>query len=144
MKDYIHAFVTILALINPAICAQMFAECTANTPVAKKGKVAVRVIFTIGFVLLLAALAGTSILNVFGISLDAFSCAGGGILVWIGVSMLKSAQESSKTQSVDNSRSPSSLTPLILFAASPGTITGVITVSSSHKHQFCPIQLFLE
>ena len=92
MTDYIHDFVTIRALINPAICAKMFAEGTANTPVGEKGKIAARVIFTVGFVLLLAAVAGTSILNVFGISLDAFSCAGGGILVWIGVSMLKSAQ----------------------------------------------------
>ena len=32
-----------------------------------------------------------------------------------------------------------SLTPLILFAASPGTITGVITLSATHSPSACPV-----
>ena len=40
-------------------------------------------------------------------------------------------------ESSDNSSS--SLTPLILFAASPGTITGVITLSVAHSGSALPV-----
>ena len=139
MNEYIQAFVTIIALVNPAICAQMFSDCTANTPREQKTMVVVRSVATIGIILLIAAFAGVSILNVFGVSLDAFSCAGGGILIWIGMTMLKSAQSSPHSASAESSKARDSVTPLILFAASPGTITGVITVSASHQQRFIPI-----
>src|SRR5512140_557896 len=38
-----------------------------------------------------------------------------------------------------DSRSKQSLTPLILFAASPGTITGVITLSVAHTRMTFPL-----
>ena len=54
-------------------------------------------------------------LRVFGISLVAFSIAGGGVLTWIGFSMLRGnspqAQDPSKNDTA-------AFTPLILFAAS--------------------------
>jgi small neutral amino acid transporter SnatA (MarC family) len=40
-------------------------------------------------ILELSALGGAAVLNLFGISLDAFSVAGGGVLVWMGFSMLR-------------------------------------------------------
>lgn len=78
-------------------------------------------------------------MGVFGISLNAFACAGGGILAWIGVSMLRSAQKDSNAGSSQVSESKLSLAPLILFAASPGTITGVITIAAAHEKRFLPV-----
>jgi multiple antibiotic resistance protein len=52
--------------------------------------------------------------------------------------MLRSAQDKPASGSPENSRS-TSLTPLILFAASPGTITGVITVAAAHGKRPLPI-----
>ncbi len=63
--------------------------------------------------------------------LDVFSLAGGGVLVWMGFSMLRG--------STPGKGGESSLTPLILFAASPGTITGVITLAVSHSRSDLPI-----
>ena len=139
MNEYIQAFVTIVALVNPAICAQMFSDCTSSTPKERKTMVAIRSVATIGIILLIAAFAGVSILNIFGVSLNAFSCAGGGILIWIGASMIKSAQSSPHSELDEISTSSDSITPMILFAASPGTITGVITVSASHQQRFIPV-----
>jgi len=82
-------------------------------------------------ILELSALLGARILSLFGISLDAFSVAGGGILVWMGFSMLRGA--SAETGDT------TSLTPLILFAASPGTITGVITLAVAHSRSELPV-----
>jgi multiple antibiotic resistance protein len=78
-------------------------------------------------------LVGAPVLNLFGISLDIFSVAGGGVLVWMGFSMLRGS--TAGTASSDKS----SLTPLILFAASPGTITGVITLSVAHSGSGLPV-----
>jgi multiple antibiotic resistance protein len=139
MKEHIQAFVTILALVNPVMCAEIFSGCVGNIPRQAKAKEAIKVVATVGTILLIAAIAGTSILKAFGVSLDAFSCAGGGILVWIGASMLRSAQDKVKTGSSEHTVSSTSLTPVILFAASPGTITGVITVAASHGKRFLPI-----
>jgi small neutral amino acid transporter SnatA (MarC family) len=49
---------------------------------ATKAALAVLVILTV------AALVGARVLQVFGGSLDAFSVAGGGVLSWIGLTML--------------------------------------------------------
>jgi multiple antibiotic resistance protein len=84
-------------------------------------------------ILTVAALLGMRLLDVFGVSLDAFMVAGGGVLAWMGFSML-----SGKT-SVGDTKADASLTPLILFAASPGTITGVITLSVAHTRMKLPV-----
>jgi multiple antibiotic resistance protein len=87
-------------------------------------------------ILILAALFGVQTLHQFGVSLDAFQAAGGGVLAWMGFGMLMG--NSSGSQSPDESQADPSLTPLILFAASPGTITGVITVAVNHSKSDVP------
>jgi multiple antibiotic resistance protein len=86
-------------------------------------------------ILVSAALAGTRVLDLFGVSLDAFMVAGGGVLAWMGFAMLSGQASASSAASSD---SRPSLTPLILFAASPGTITGVITISAAHTRLQLP------
>ena len=139
MKEHIQAVVTILALVNPLMCAEIFLDCVGDIPRQGKEKEAIKAVTIVGIILLIAAIAGISILNVFSVSLDAFSCAGGGILVWIGANMLRSDHHKPKTESAGLTVSSISLTPLILFAASPGTITGVITVAASHEKRLLPI-----
>jgi small neutral amino acid transporter SnatA (MarC family) len=82
-------------------------------------------------ILAVAALVGTRPLDLFNVSLDAFMVAGGGVLAWMGFSML-SGQGSSGSPDTITASGKDSLTPLILFAASPGTITGVITLAAAH------------
>jgi multiple antibiotic resistance protein len=81
-------------------------------------------------ILCLAAVGGAQLLKVFGVSLDAFQVAGGMVLTWMGFLMLRGTKSPTTGDQHENAGSP--LTPLILFAASPGTITGVITLSVSH------------
>jgi multiple antibiotic resistance protein len=88
-------------------------------------------------ILTLAALLGMQLLHLFGVSLDAFMVAGGGVLAWMGFAML-----SGQPAPVDAKSTPS-LTPLILFAASPGTITGVITLSVAHTRMTFPLTSFI-
>ena len=132
MHEQLQAIITVLSLINPAICAAMFARAVAGQSLSGKMADAARAAGAILVILAIAALLGMRLLGVFGVSLDAFMVAGGGVLAWMGFAML-----SQQSSAADAPASPS-LTPLILFAASPGTITGVITLSVAHHRMNLP------
>ena len=133
MNEQLQAIVTVLSLVNPAVCAAMFAQATGREAFAGKMRDATKTCIAILVILAISALAGIRLLHLFGVSLDAFMVAGGCVLAWMGFSML-----SAKPSSADL-KSEKSLTPLILFAASPGTITGVITLSAAHTRLKLPV-----
>jgi multiple antibiotic resistance protein len=87
-------------------------------------------------ILVIAALVGAKVLQIFGVSLDAFSVAGGGVLAWIGFSMLRGNSAPVANAATDQKRS---LTPVICLRASPGTITGVITLAVVHTKLLLPV-----
>ena len=133
MHEQLQAIITVLSLINPAICAAMFARAVTGQSLSGKMSDAARAAGAILIILTLAALLGMQLLHLFGVSLDAFMVAGGGVLAWMGFAML------SRQPATMEAKSSQSLTPLILFAASPGTITGVITLSVAHTRMKLPV-----
>jgi multiple antibiotic resistance protein len=139
MEQHLQAIVTVLSLVNPLICGAMFAQIEAGRPRATRLADATKAVLAVLVILVVAALAGARVLQVFGVSLDAFSIAGGGVLTWIGFSMLRG--NSAQTQDPSNGATGESrsLAPLILFAASPGTITGVITIAVAHAKLALPV-----
>jgi multiple antibiotic resistance protein len=132
MNAQLQAIVTVLSLVNPVVCGAMFARIEAGRSATEQRADAMKVALTIMVILVVAALIGVQLLQLFGVSLDAFMVAGGGVLAWMGFSMLSGQASSSLASSDTASAWGTSLTPLILFAASPGTITGVITLSAVH------------
>ena len=137
IQQHLQAIVTVLALVNPLMCGALFARIedqqARKTQLADAAKAALTVLV----ILILAALVGVRILQLFGVSLDAFSVAGGGVLSWIGFSMLTG--NPTTAQPAGSGGATRSLTPLIIFAASPGTITGVITLSVAHGQHDLPL-----
>lgn len=147
MKEELQAIATIFSLVNPAMCATIFMRIEKGR--GKNAQIidATKIILVIMTVLILAAFFGQQILHIFGVSLDAFSVAGGAVLAWIGFLML-TGRGSTSTPEPDAGSLPAndtapSLTPLILFAASPGTITGVITISVSHTRLSIPVSAIM-
>lgn len=137
MKEQIQAIVTVLSLVNPTICALMFMQAETDRSDSSRFADATKAALAILAILVATALAGTNLLHAFGVSLDAFMVAGGGVLAWMGFSMLKGETPLSNPSA--SAPSPtSSVTPLILFAASPGTMTGVITISAAHTQLRLP------
>jgi multiple antibiotic resistance protein len=137
MTHYTQGILTVLSLVNPAICAAMLMQSSGAKPRAQRIADATKAILAIAVILCLAALGGSQLLHVFGISLSAFQTAGGMVLVWMGFTMLRG--NASPTTSSDQPPSGGSLTPLILFAASTGTITGVITLSVADGKSGIPV-----
>jgi multiple antibiotic resistance protein len=138
MNEQLQAIATVLSLVNPAICAAMFSSAVGGLGTAAKVRQALMAAAVIAVILGLAALFGEKVLNTFGISLDAFRVAGGGVLAWMGFTMLRSNTDSEKRQIHSDNANPS-LSPLIMFAASPGTITGVITLAVTHSKKTFPV-----
>jgi multiple antibiotic resistance protein len=137
MQEQLQAIVTVLSLVNPLVCGAMFARVEAERSAHDRRVDATKVALAIVIILTAAALVGTQLLHLFGVSLDAFMVAGGGVLAWMGFSML-SGQAASTSPNTPSAQG-TSLTPLILFAASPGTITGVITLSAAHTRLGFPV-----
>jgi len=131
MKLYLQAFVTIVSLINPVICGAIFKAAEAGRSRSQRVKDASMAALSILSILAAAALFGVHILDLFGISLDVFSMVGGGVLVWMGFSMIRSATAPKAGSS--------SLASLVVFAASPGTIAGVIAISVAHTGRALPV-----
>ena len=136
MQQQLQAIVTVLSLVNPLICGAMFARIEAERSTLERRGDAIKVTLAVVIILSGAALIGTHLLHLFGVSLDAFMVAGGGILAWMGFSMLSGHGSSAPS---GPSGTGASLTPLILFAASPGTITGVITLSAANTRLGFPV-----
>ncbi len=139
MEQHLQAIVTVLSLVNPLICGVMFAQIEADQTRAVRIADATKAALAVLVILLVAALAGARVLQIFGVSLDAFSIAGGGVLTWIGFSMLRGNSPQARDPSKDEHGRKRSLTPVILFAASPGTITGVITLAVAHTKLALPV-----
>jgi multiple antibiotic resistance protein len=137
MHEQIQAIVTVLSLVNPLVCGAMFARVEAERSAVEQRADATKVALAIVIILTAAALVGTQLLHLFGVSLDAFMVAGGGVLAWMGFSMLSGQASPSSPNAPSAQGAP--LTPLILFAASPGTITGVITLSAAHTRLGFPV-----
>jgi len=139
MEQQLHAIATVLSLVNPMICGAMFARIEAGQARAARLADATKAALAVLVILVVAALVGARVLQVFGVSLDAFSVAGGGVLAWIGFTMLRADSAPSRDPSKGGADEKRSITPLILFAASPGTITGVITLAVAHAKLELPI-----
>jgi multiple antibiotic resistance protein len=117
----------------------MFARIEAAQDRAARLADATKAALAVLAILVIAALLGARVLQVFGVSLDAFSVAGGGVLAWIGFSMLRGNSGPAQDPAKEGADEKPSITPLILFAASPGTITGVITLAVSHAKLQLPV-----
>ena len=89
MEQHLQAIVTVLSLVNPLICGTMFAQVEAGQTRATQLADATKAALAVLVILVIVALAGARVLQVFGVSLDAFSIAGGGVLTCIGFSMLR-------------------------------------------------------
>jgi multiple antibiotic resistance protein len=139
MERHLQAIVTVLSLVNPLMCGAIFVRIEGTRSRSAQLADATKAALAVLVILVLAALFGAPILHIFGVSLDAFSVAGGGVLSWIGFSMLRGNQTDAQNSTNDGPNKKTALTPLILFAASPGTITGVVTLAVTHTGLMFPV-----
>ena len=137
VTDHLQSIITVLSLVNPFMCAAIFVQIEAGKSPREQLGSATKAALAVLVILTVAALVEVKVLHLFGVSLDAFMVAGGGVLAWLGFSMLRGLPPGPPAAAAPNANP--SVTPLILFAASPGTITGVITISVAHAKSGIPV-----
>lgn len=134
MSNYIHSIIGILAVINPMVCGAMLLNMEGSKLKKEKIMDGIKAMMVVMIILLISVVLGKSILNAFGISMDTFKAVGGIILSMIGFNMLLGPKNST-----DQEKPQQGLTPLILFAASPGTISMVITLAAAQDQDGLPL-----
>ena len=140
LNDTVQAIVTVLAVINPVVCGSIFLTLTPQLAPAQRRRAAARSALVILIILLGSALIGFKVLAIFGISLDVFRIVGGLIIAYMGLDMLRGRQTVGQASPADDDPAPhTSLAPLIMFAAGPGTITAVVTVAAVHTPDSLPV-----
>ena len=133
LHQMVQAVVTVLAVINPVVCGAIFLTLTPKLEPAQRRRASVKVALSILIILVASALVGLKVLGVFGISLDVFRIVGGMIVAYMGFDMLGGHHTVGQAAPTgDNANLGSSLAPLIMFAAGPGTITAVVTLAAVH------------
>ncbi len=135
------AIVTVLAVINPVVCGSIFLNLTPNLESQQRRREAAHVALIILVILVAAAFIGLHVLRVFGISLDVFQIVGGIIIAYMGFDMLGGGQKIAQAppSAGGGADGQISLTPLIMFAAGPGTITAVVTLAAVHTPDGLPL-----
>jgi MarC family membrane protein len=141
LHQMVQAIVTVLAVINPVVCGSIFLTLTPNLESRQKWRAGVRVALSVLIILVAAAFIGLKVLNAFGISLDVFQIVGGIIIAYMGFDMLGGGQKVARAppSSGTGTGTRTSLTPLVMFAAGPGTITAVVTLAAVHTPEGLPL-----
>lgn len=135
------AIVTVLAVINPVVCGSIFLTLTHNLDPGQQRRAVRQVALSILVILGVSALVGLKVLEIFGISLDVFKVVGGIIIAYMGFNMLGGRQTFAQAPPSpgNTSGAGTSLFPLIMFAAGPGTITAVVTMAAVHTPSSLPM-----
>jgi multiple antibiotic resistance protein len=135
-------FVTsLIALLNPLADFAMFLGLTAGRTRAEQKRIAIEAAIAIAVIMITTLWLGSPLLSGFGISIGAFSIAGGIILFGIGLGMLYSkAGQSSKAETNQanietgqRKNSPAVVPLAIPISAGPGVITALLVNSHANE-----------
>ena len=137
------SFSSLFAVIDPLGVIPFFSGLTAGRKLREKRKILIKALITAFFVLLMFTVVGHQVLEVFGITVNAFRIAGGVIFFGIGLDMLQSkprrwhtgigkayAKDMEVSEDQDEDDDPS-ITPLAIpMIAGPGSITTVMVLTA--------------
>lgn len=133
--EYAQFFVGLLAIVDPLGAIPVFLILTAHqSAVTKRATIRLTVLSVFG-VLIVSLFLGEWILSVLGISINAFRCAGGLVLLLMALSMLQSDLTESEEVSAKHQDDTVALVPLTIpLLAGPGAISTVIVYAhQSHE-----------
>ncbi len=137
ITEYTKFLIGLLAIVDPLGAIPVFIALTVHQKKEQQYKTARLTVVSVFFALMVALLFGEWILWAFGISIDAFRCAGGVILLLMGLGMLQSRGHT--TAEIEAAQDETiALVPLTMpLLAGPGAMSAVIVYahqSSSVVH----------
>ena len=139
ITEYTKFLIGLLAIVDPLGGIPVFIALTVHQKQEQQYKTARLTVVSVFFALMVALLFGEWILWAFGISIDAFRCAGGVILLLMGLGMLQSRGHT--TADIEAAQDETiALVPLTMpLLAGPGAMSAVIV----YAHQSSSVVHFL-
>jgi len=133
--EYSQFFVGLLAIVDPLGAIPVFLILTARQSNTIKRATIRLTVLSVFSVLLVSMLLGEIILNVLGISINAFRCAGGLVLLLMSLSMLQShLMKPSEINELEADETIALVPLTIPLLAGPGAISTVIVYAhQSHE-----------
>jgi multiple antibiotic resistance protein len=135
MEFFLVTFIAVFVIIDPFGCAPIFLTLVEGVPQSKIKVIALRACVASILILIMLALTGTFIFQLFGITIPAFRIAGGVVLAMVAISMLNVQTKRIKTSEEEEAEATHledvSIVPLAMpLLAGPGSITTVIVLMS--------------
>lgn len=131
IQQYMRVLVTLLAVINPMICGVMLLQIDRARSIRRRVSDATKAALSIFAILIITSLLGRHILGLFAISIDTFKIVGGVIIAFIGFGMF----DGKSMVPEGNGNERRTMPELVMFAASPGTLSTTITLSVVHDFE---------
>lgn len=132
----ITSFVTIFVIVDPIGLTPIFFSLTQDLSTIERRVVARRSVLIASIILLLFAVFGEMILTFIGISMPAFSVAGGILLFLTALEMLfqrrKQRREAHAGETLGSHNDPSVFPLAVPLISGPGSIASVILLSQTH------------
>ncbi|MDB3861766.1 MarC family protein [Paracoccaceae bacterium] len=143
----ITSLVTLFVIVDPIGLTPIFFSLTQGLSTKERRIVARRSVLVASCILLLFAIFGEIILNFIGISMPAFSIAGGILLFLTALEMLfqkrKKRREAQGNETLANQDDPSVFPLAVPLISGPGSIATVILLSQTHTDYFGSFELAL-
>lgn len=127
------AFATAFTIIDPVGMIPLTVSVTAGTTAERRGKIVDQAVLVAAAVILIMGLVGKPILDSLGITLPAFTIAGGALLFLISVDMLFGRKPGTKQTPEEEREDAVSTNPAVFplavpMIAGPGTIATVLVL----------------
>lgn len=137
LQIYFKFLVGLFAIVNPIGILPVFISLTENLDSESRNQTNRIANIAVAIILIVALLAGSIILNIFGISLNSFRIAGGLLVVMIGMTMINGKLGENKQNKEEITESIAktnvALVPLALpLMGGPGTITSMIVWGTTY------------
>jgi len=135
---YVKIFVAMIVIVNPLGIMPVFVAMTASQSDAQRNTIARVAAITVMATLVISALLGERVLEVFGISLASFK-VGGGILILLNAIAMMQAMPARDKQTPEEAREAEdkasiAVVPLgIPLLAGPGAMSTIIIYASERK-----------
>lgn len=144
--DTVKFLVAMIIMMNPLGSLSIYLQLTHKFKLADKRKTAVKCGIAITIIMIVSLWVGDALLDLMGITISSFRCAGGIILLLTGLSMLQSKESPINHTPEDDAaaeeRHSLSIVPLALpIIIGPGSISTLVIASNDYSTIFFKIWL---
>ncbi len=136
LKIFITSFISLFSIVDPFCAAPVFVSVTSKDSAAKKNKQALKASIYMLVILSIFLMAGSFILNFFGISIEGIKIAGGLMMITAAKGMLDERKKLSDAEHLESvEKDDVAFSPIAMpLLSGPGAIAVVIGMSSHAKN----------